>query len=657
MMRLAILVMLGLICLVATAQEPEQVVNATIDALVAQDKSLLVEGYALHMEGEQIESRTPGRSQAYERISAAGPGYRYSAGNHRRIQETAPHITGINQMQFHTDKWTETAKFDGHPRLVRRLGQAQGSLIYQPSSIRDGSAESQEARLQPPLQRLLTGLIWTSPMRMDASMDLKKFYRESLTLDAAQYDAGNVVAIFVDESQTHSMTFGWQVGYMPTEINITHTINAGFVLDVELEIQWQKLDKYWLPTQIKHTTQGVNQHSADDVALAWKVGNAAPKLTRDQDDYRATIMGAFGKPYSRIVDGKVIPRPYQKGPKSLFPLELEELPYEPTAGEPIADAATARSAIEFARQAERKLLERVAVLVESECYKDTMQFQPAFTNRWAEQRIYSQRGDQFKFGAYNQITGPKKDKHLWEELLQAGNEIKYRSDVDVFPPRNVSQAKPYTGKPDGYSLDRFLQLRRRVTPFYPLGGCFGGQSVFNVNWDVTRGAIRGKLIAVRRLADGSIRSYWHYTDPDRKPPMDLRGVMVHDPDAGFLPTQVTWHGSFPSRLQTEWSLHGDIYVPKSTRLIKPVGHGSDMGEMHQINIYRWLIGPDSSDDLFDSSVVDLRAPVMDFFSRPFTRTTADSNLRAQAAYQMPPELAKLSDPPNLAPKSFDPFGN
>ena len=78
--------------------------------------------------------------------------------------------------------------------------------------------------------------------------------------------------------------------------------------------------------------------------------------------------------------------------------------------------------------------------------------------------------------------------------------------------------------------------------------------------------------------------------------------------------------------------------------------------MHQINIYRWLMGTDAPDNLFVTEVEDLRAPVMDFFDRPFTRTTADSNLRAQAAYQTPPELARLRDPPNEAPKtSLDPF--
>ena len=98
-------------------------------------------------------------------------------------------------------------------------------------------------------------------------------------------------------------------------------------------------------------------------------------------------------------------------------------------------------------------------------------------------------------------------------------------------------------------------------------------------------------------------------------------------------------------MQTEWSKHGDIYLPKSTRVIKPIGRSGDVAEMHQINIYRWLIGTDAPDNLFDAELADLRAPVMDFFDRPFTRTTADNNLRAQAVYQTPPELARHPDPP------------
>lgn len=115
--------------------------------------------------------------------------------------------------------------------------------------------------------------------------------------------------------------------------------------------------------------------------------------------------------------------------------------------------------------------------------------------------------------SHSQISGPKKDKHFWEE---------------------------------------FLQMNRRVSPFYPAGGCFGGQSVFNISWDVSRGVVRGELVATRRLPDGTVRSYWQYTDSSYKPPLDLRGVLIHDPDAGFMPTQATWHGTYPSRMQTEW---------------------------------------------------------------------------------------------------------
>jgi hypothetical protein len=386
------------------------------------------------------------------------------------------------------------------------------------------------------------------------------------------------------------------------------------------------------------------------MALAWKIGGEAPEFAPGNKDYRAAIMKAFDKPYSRIVDGKIIPRPYQKGPKSLFPLSFRPLPFEPTAGEPSDDGDAVRKAIESARQAEQRIFQRFAVLIESECYKDTLHSSPMLTNRWAEQRIYAQLGDGWRYGGYNQISGPKKDRHLWEELLQTGKEIRFRSDFDVFPP-DLRRAERYTGKPERLSRKQFLRMRHRVAPFYPAGGCFGGQSVFNIGWDVSRGLLRGELVATRRLPDGTVRSYWQHADSRHKPPLDLCGVLIHDPDAGFMPTHATWHGTYPSRMQTEWLRHGDIYLPESTRVIKPIGR-SGGAEMHQINIYRWLIGGDAPDDVFDADVADLRAPVMDYFGRPFTRTTAEGHLRSAAAYQTPPELAKLPDPPNEAPKTF-----
>ncbi|MGI9471342.1 MAG: hypothetical protein ACR2NZ_07425 [Rubripirellula sp.] len=473
----------------------------------------------------------------------------------------------------------------------------------------------------------------------------------------ARFDGKNVIAVFDADRQTAIVTFGAQVGYMPIQINVTVSVGGTLVTDVEMLIRWQKSGKYWLPDQIKYTgAEGQHRHVANDMSVAWKTGDAAPKFVVGKADYRAVIMESYRKPFSQIVDGKVVPRPWKKGRKTLFPLSIERLPFAPTAGEASGDNAAVREAFDLARQAEQTVLRRFAVLIESECFKDTTNYSPVFTNRWAEQRIYSQLDGGWKYGAYNQISGPKKNKHAWEELLIDVEEIRFRSDLAVFPPGDLRRATPYTGKPERFSKEQFLRFRYRVTPFYPAAGCFGGQNVFNIGWDVSAGIVRGELVATRRFDDGTVRSYWQYVDTVRKPPIDVCGVLVHDPEANFMPTQAEWYGSYPSRVQTEWKRYGDSYLPTATRVIRPIGSGASAGEMHQVNIYRWLIDADAPDSVFDGDLADLRSPVMELFDRPFTRTTVGNLWRTAAVYETPEELAELPDPPNEAnDAAFSPF--
>ncbi|MGI9471343.1 MAG: hypothetical protein ACR2NZ_07430 [Rubripirellula sp.] len=132
------MLMIGLLAIssVANAQDKtaKEIVEVAIDSLIKQDEELRSIGFSLYLDGESIRSNEPNRSRSYERIAAAGPGYYYRAINRRRVQETEPQITDINQLQHHVDEWQETIKFKGQPRLVRNF---RDSIIYQPASVRD----------------------------------------------------------------------------------------------------------------------------------------------------------------------------------------------------------------------------------------------------------------------------------------------------------------------------------------------------------------------------------------------------------------------------------------------------------------------------------------------------------------------------------------
>lgn len=102
----------------------------------------------------------------------------------------------------------------------------------------------------------------------------------------------------------------------------------------------------------------------------------------------------------------------------------------------------------------------------------------------------------------------------------------------------------------------------------------------------------------------------------------MHGVLIHDPDSGYMPTQACRYGRYPSQIQTEWRQHGDIFPPNMPQVIKSNGSGINVSEIQQGHLYRRLAGNEAPDELFDPVAIGLRAPAMDFFERSFAKMNA-----------------------------------
>lgn len=85
----------------------------------------------------------------------------------------------------------------------------------------------------------------------------------------------------------------------------------------------------------------------------------------------------------------------------------------------------------------------------------------------------------------------------------------------------------------------------------------------------------------------------------------MHGVLIHDPDSGNMPTQVCGYGSYPSQMQTEWRQHGDIFLPNMLQVIESNGSGKNASEIQQVHLYRWLVGVEAPDELFDPGSISV----------------------------------------------------
>jgi hypothetical protein len=137
----------------------------------------------------------------------------------------------------------------------------------------------------------------------------------------------------------------------------------------------------------------------------------------------------------------------------------------------------------------------------------------------------------------------------------------------------------------------------------------------------------GKLERTEIDERGVITSYWSYRQADYT---EAAGVITHDPAIDYLPRSISWKTTWRSSELTDrqhslyynldskielaaWRKVGGYWLPHAIRNNQTRTDGQVIIKL------RWAVGPQLPDVLFDPQTEDLRAPIMEYFVRPWAR--------------------------------------